>query len=420
MAGIGVNRVNFFEKQFLRAQDFLDEQAYHIALRRWHNVSHHSWGIVIGLDLVLENGAPVVRPGMAIDGYGRELVLEQKQPLYPDTFDDLGTDRLDVWLYYDRQDQDGAPRGYAGCPDGAGPNAYRAVETPRIVLERAAAGTMNARLPPGVPPDVLNLPLPPAPSDDPRVVWPVYLGRIVRDPTQPVENQIRAETSERPYAGLMGELIDHPANATRIEVGRRSTASETRSVAGTKYVYQADPDRRFAVFVPEPPGNAPAGPDGVELAPRLAITEDGTLRIRGTTVIDGNLRIAGGAVQFLKPTGEMSALPSDDPSLLRAGDQAATDELRIDLGVPTGGANKQFVIGFSTADGTFVPCLTLELRQPEGDAEALAPRVTVYGDLKIAGRLESPDVRLQQLTPEAAAAVLGSFQAGVAAAAVSG
>ena len=91
-------RVHYFPQQYLRRQDFSDEQAYQVALRRRHNIAHHSWGIVIGLDLAVEEGQLLVRPGLAIDGYGRELFLPAKFPISTGEFTRLGSNRLDVWL----------------------------------------------------------------------------------------------------------------------------------------------------------------------------------------------------------------------------------------------------------------------------------------------------------------------------------
>lgn len=72
-----VKRLNYFNGQFLRAQDFQDEQGYHLAMRRLHNSSLHTWGITSGLMLSAPSGATrvTVGQGTAIDGQGRELVL---------------------------------------------------------------------------------------------------------------------------------------------------------------------------------------------------------------------------------------------------------------------------------------------------------------------------------------------------------
>src|SRR6185369_18014662 len=94
-------RVNYFDGQFLRRNEFVDEQSYQLDLRRRHNISHHSWGIVTGLELALEEGQLVLRPGLAVDGYGRELFLPAKKLINTDEFIRLGSNRLDAWLFYE-------------------------------------------------------------------------------------------------------------------------------------------------------------------------------------------------------------------------------------------------------------------------------------------------------------------------------
>ncbi|MGA7411918.1 MAG: hypothetical protein WBW33_15680 [Bryobacteraceae bacterium] len=72
-----VKRLNYFKHQFLDEKDFQDEQAYHIHMRRLHNRVFLRWGVAEGL--MVEKKADrevIVRPGIAIDRDGREIVLE--------------------------------------------------------------------------------------------------------------------------------------------------------------------------------------------------------------------------------------------------------------------------------------------------------------------------------------------------------
>src|SRR5690349_10538894 len=128
MASDGIARVNYFDRQFLRTQDFVDEQAYHIAMRRRHNIAHHRWGIVEGLQLVIEEQSLFVQPGMAVDAFGRELILEGREALPATAFEDKGSDVLEVWLVYGTLSSDQAPTGYAGCGNGVGALFYRLQE----------------------------------------------------------------------------------------------------------------------------------------------------------------------------------------------------------------------------------------------------------------------------------------------------
>jgi hypothetical protein len=75
---MAVKRLNYFTHQFLREQDFKDEQTYHIEMRRRHNSLLHGWGIVTGLEVQKKGEREItISPGMAIDKEGRELVLAE-------------------------------------------------------------------------------------------------------------------------------------------------------------------------------------------------------------------------------------------------------------------------------------------------------------------------------------------------------
>lgn len=410
MTTVNVPRVNFFDRQFLRVDEFRDEQLYQLGARRRHNIAQHSWGIVAGLEIAQEEGALVVRPGMAVDGYGRELLLPEKRRLAPETFDDLATERLDVWLVYARIEGEAAPAGYAGCGTGAR-DAYRSQETPQVRLEKPVANTVNARRPPGVPAAVLDSKVPLV-SDDPKDVWRVYLGRITRLGPEPTFN---IDFSQRPYVGLVGDVVDHPANATRVEIGKQSGVAETREIGGVTYVYDRGEDsqrkqsRRFAVFIPED-AEAEEGQERVELSPRLEILQDGLVRLRGRTVLNGDLRVVGGAVQFVTPATVTEDDPPQVPSIYRV-EADASDQLRVDFGA-NNPLDREFVIGFSKDDGTFTPCLKIELKDTSGSGVP-SPLVTVYGDLKVEGKLIGKVVE-RTLNQDAMNAILASFQSGVA------
>jgi hypothetical protein len=401
------SRVNYFDRQYLRVNEFTDEQLYQLALRRRHNVTLHSWGIISGLDIAVENGALVVHPGIAIDGYGRELLLAGKQGIASQTFDDLATDRLDVWIVYAREDAGTTPAGYGSCIKGATGNSYRANETPQILVELPVSSTVDPRRPPGVSDVVLNAPVPPM-SDDPRDIWRVYLGRIFRL----AADSFSIDGSARSYVGLVGETVDHPADGARVEVGKQSGADVSRVVNGTTFVYQKSDDlRRFAVFVPDDP-KAGAPQSTVNLAPRLEILQSGDIRLRGETIIDGSLRIAGGALQFVDPAQFTADAAPQIPSIYRFQDSIGNDELRIDLGSENT-LRKQFVIGFSSSDGSFTPCVKLEFTDATGAGQPAA-LLTVFGDLKIDGKLTGTYVP-PTVSPAGLTALLGSFQSGVAA-----
>lgn len=77
-----IKRLNYFTSQFLVEQDFKDEQAYFLDMRRRHNQFHHSWGVAgDGLQASKTADKSVsVSAGMAVDKQGREIVLLDAKP----------------------------------------------------------------------------------------------------------------------------------------------------------------------------------------------------------------------------------------------------------------------------------------------------------------------------------------------------
>jgi hypothetical protein len=68
-------RNNYYHGQVLGVRDLADEQRYFNEKRWLINRMVIGWGIVCGLDVCLENGDLVVRPGLALDCCGREILV---------------------------------------------------------------------------------------------------------------------------------------------------------------------------------------------------------------------------------------------------------------------------------------------------------------------------------------------------------
>jgi len=87
-------RVNYFDKQFLKVNEFTDEQAYHLGARRRLTQAFQRWGIVWDPEGAAEGEEEAlqvhavdathvrVSPGLAIDRAGREIVYEDKDARY--------------------------------------------------------------------------------------------------------------------------------------------------------------------------------------------------------------------------------------------------------------------------------------------------------------------------------------------------
>ncbi len=87
-----IKRLNYYNSQFLKQEDFNDEQLYLRQMRYLHNRALHTWGIVEGLvvNSVAGTSKVTVAPGIAIDRLGRELVLPAATD--PLNLDEFGSD----------------------------------------------------------------------------------------------------------------------------------------------------------------------------------------------------------------------------------------------------------------------------------------------------------------------------------------
>ena len=76
-----IKRVHYYDHQYLREQDFTDEQTYHTNMRRRHNRSLHTSGIIHGFEITISDDKSEIQvsAGMAMDINGKEIVLESSE-----------------------------------------------------------------------------------------------------------------------------------------------------------------------------------------------------------------------------------------------------------------------------------------------------------------------------------------------------
>ncbi len=385
----GIGRVQYFQKQFLRARDFTDEQAYHVAMRRRHYIAHHTWGIVRGLDIVVDpDGSLFVQSGFAIDGYGRELILSARRQVGPKEFSDKGS-VLDIFLVYARQTSDPAPGGYAGC-NGASGGAYRAAEVPMVRFEKPDLSYPNRRQPKGVPQADYNFDATRSPVDAPSSPWPVFLGQVTRSGTDAQPTYV-VNPADRPYAGLVGEAVIAPSGAARLQIGKPQDSTKKNQFTG------------FGVFVPP----------SADLA-ALEIDTGGGISLRGDSQLYGNLTINNGALEFVVGT---AAAPPPVPVQPNQAAQpwkiyldSSARELRIEMAAGAGDGSNSVAIGaFDNDKKQFMPCFTVDDQC----------NVTVEGDLIVNGQIRGsapnscPDLVSTGLTKEARDFVLSGLLGGI-------
>jgi hypothetical protein len=71
-----IQRLHYFDNQFLKAEDFTTEQEYHLEMRRRHNRLLHTKGVAKGLEIIKTSNKKItVKAGVAIDGNGSEIIL---------------------------------------------------------------------------------------------------------------------------------------------------------------------------------------------------------------------------------------------------------------------------------------------------------------------------------------------------------
>ncbi len=141
MAANEISRPNYYQGQFLGAEDFRAEQDYHRDMQRRHNVGQHTWGIVAGLELVErpQTGGDIdvyLYPGMAVDGYGREVLAPAPALLDSADFQRFSSDdHYAVWIGYQEEEAARPTNGYAACVDAGTGQFDRVRENYRLFIE---------------------------------------------------------------------------------------------------------------------------------------------------------------------------------------------------------------------------------------------------------------------------------------------
>src|SRR5882757_5729407 len=107
MNDIAEERPNYFEGEYLGADDLQQLVVYARDQSQRHALGGHVWGIASGLDLVEQSppsgGTDVyLMPGYAIDGYGRAVVVINPLRLTVDRFTGLSSGPQPLWLRYDQ------------------------------------------------------------------------------------------------------------------------------------------------------------------------------------------------------------------------------------------------------------------------------------------------------------------------------
>ena len=309
-----IARPVYREGQFLTAADFVAEQAYHRGALGRHEVGEHTWGLVVGLELVEvpdPGGTGFVdvflTPGMAVDGYGRQVVCFERQPVDVNLFNAfLDTAHRSVWVQFAETDAAPTPDRWTDC-DQSTPT--RAIETFRLVVDPVApvtdvmvAGEVAIAEPAAgatIPADT-SVPFQEAPDEPPLGRWLVQVGVLLWDGAarrfRPAGSR---RTEGRRFAGVVAADVLAPAGALR--VARRT---------------------------------APADVDAADFA-----RVEGRLRVQGRVNAEREVWLEGHPIRFTNSSSGDSTTPppgsSADPPLTLgrdAGPAGGKHRLRLTLG----------------------------------------------------------------------------------------
>lgn len=301
-----VARPTYREGQFLAAADFEAEQRYHRRALGRHETGQHTWGVVVGFDL-LEVPDPAdaglvdvhLSPGLAVDGYGRQLVSFGRVVVDPALFAAF-TDAAhrSVWLQYTELDAAPTPDGYADCSDA---HPTRAIETFRLVIDPVDAITDvivdgEVSLPPPaagatIPADT-SVPFQELPDEPPIARWLIPIGWVFWDGSARRFRPAGARlTRDRRFVGAVASEVLAPSTSLRLA-----------------------------------PRTAAADTDAAEFA-----TVEGRLRAKGRINAERELWMEGDEIRFTlagggEPAGRQLTLGRD------TGPAGGQDRLRLTLG----------------------------------------------------------------------------------------
>ena len=240
MATDEVERLHYYERQFLGATDFEAAQTYQRNMRRRHSLGHHTLGIVVGLELVERpaegdaNAVDVfVQPGLAIDGYGREiLVLAPRRLEVPEfeRFSDL-RDR-EVWIRYREELGQRPQAGFEQCDEvdqfGRVRESFAIEVEPRpprhdrvMIAGRDAIASTDAT--PATPEDTPRIPSDESVphqdfvDDQGHRYWPIRLGTVSWDGVNRKFRKADDRLAQgRQYVSVVAQTVLAPAGSVRI------------------------------------------------------------------------------------------------------------------------------------------------------------------------------------------------------------
>ena len=348
-----IERLNYYEGEYLGALDFAAEQEYHREMRRRHNVGQHTWGIVSGLDLAqIPNGQITadgltevdvyVQPGMAVDGFGREIVVLSRTQLTEDLFaafydpNAASARNMYIWIAYDQQlaqlSGDACTRQNTSNPYSRVQESFRllvtSMPTPVPPLNDPLVIDGNTMTPPAEP----AVPPPPPPTPTPGDIVLPYDGSV------PYQEFAQDDTTVHWYV-LLGQVLWHPQLQVLVQT---AAAAAGRQYCGAVAATIEAPNAQLVIQDRLTPSPLPADPhySGV------AVEVQGTLTVdRLLTALDDILTYEHHRLIFAQSDGT----DGDTPLWIRRYTNSPGADLHIHIG-DTADSSKRLTVGFGKID----------------------------------------------------------------------
>jgi hypothetical protein len=364
MSTVSLQRPQFFEGQYLGADDLQTLLTYLGELIERHQLGSHSWGIAAGIDLVYQTSpqgelGAWLTPGIATDGYGRTILVTEPFALDASLFAGQSEGLVKIWLRHDEAAGQGVRPGFETCD---ATDAYsRVIESflvevgARMTIDTRESGVMlgdstlaDAREAPGA-----LLPAQPLapdgsvatqrfPSGDDPSLWLIPVGQVLWQKGKivaPTSASLKQSRILRRHSGWIGEVLYGTDGLLRLR-GRyiaRAAGSTVDQLCDAELPTESD-----LIFCSANPGTPVF---------REPIWLDTDTRARG------HLRLYGTRTEWVDADGTdylaqgtVSALQRSAPSAVNGVD------LQVLLGQPQGTAGPtRLTIGAATPAGTD-PC----------------------------------------------------------------
>jgi hypothetical protein len=330
-----IEKLHYYPRQFLTAPALQTEQNYHRDMRRRHNVAHHTWGIVVGLELKFDSktGEVSLYPGFAIDGFGREIVVMRVWTLLQADFSSFtpgsGTQAVDVYVAYDWGAAQQPAQGFELCDD---PNQFQVVQETFMIVPSLPSPAIPPKsdditvdgspasptAPPQAPID-MSVPYQELPEDPDLKNQFIYLGTLYVDLHGAFTSQV--DQTNRRYAGVVADKVYGPDGTLTLR------------------------SRSFDEANPHP------------TYPNPFATIDGALEVKSDLVSDEDIYLTG---EFTKPTAgyptinfQGSSSTGQDQLSIRRKAGPAADEIRAQIGDVSPSQNR-FTVGPHDKDALVV------------------------------------------------------------------